>query len=82
MEAFYLSSILTGEVARARFEHRKRVRACLMIQKNARMRYKRQKYKNLCSMALGLQNAIRGYAARKALYCRKQIRAAVIIQVY
>ncbi|KAI3697119.1 hypothetical protein L6452_29880 [Arctium lappa] len=75
-----IQAVCRGEVARSRFERRRREVACLRIQKNARMHYKRKSYKHLCSMALELQNAIRGMAARKAFYCRKQIRAAVAIQ--
>ncbi|KVI00397.1 IQ motif, EF-hand binding site-containing protein [Cynara cardunculus var. scolymus] len=69
-----------GEVARSRYERRRREVACMKIQKHTRMHCKRKSYKRLCSLAIELQKIIRGMAARKALYCRKQVRAAVFIQ--
>ncbi|KAL4561162.1 hypothetical protein LXL04_033324 [Taraxacum kok-saghyz] len=75
-----LQAFCRGEVARSRFECRRREMACLRIQKIERMRHDRNYYKSLNSSALQIQNGMRGMAARKTYNHTRQTKAAIRIQ--
>lgn len=59
----------------------RRQAAALKIQTYFRMNFERKAYKDLYSSSLVIQAALRGMAARKELYFRRQTVAATIIQV-
>lgn len=73
--------MIPGQVARQRYEHRKRETAALKIQRGARMFIARKSYALLCSSAVLVQAVVRGTIARDELQLRKQTKAAIIIQV-
>ncbi|KAK9068732.1 hypothetical protein SSX86_012847 [Deinandra increscens subsp. villosa] len=78
--AITIQTICRGEVARACYEHRRRERACLRIQKNARMRHERSHYKFMSHSVVLIQNGMRGMAARNAYNYRRKTKAAIRIQ--
>lgn len=73
--------MIVGQIARKRFEHLKRVAACVVIQKNARMFLKLKCYRAVYDLATRLQASIRGKAANNKYLSQKQTDAAVVLQV-
>ncbi|CAI9290550.1 unnamed protein product [Lactuca saligna] len=75
-----IQTICRGQIARKRLEHLKRVAACVVIQKNARMFLKLKCYRAVYDLATRLQASIRGKAANNKYLSQKQTDAAVVIQ--
>lgn len=75
------SWLVLGQLARATYESMRREASCLKIQKNLRMHLARKAYTELCSSAISIQAGMRGMAARNELRLRRQIKAAIVIQV-
>nr|GEV23125.1 myosin2 [Tanacetum cinerariifolium] len=78
--AIPLQTICRGEVARLFCERRRKERACLRIQKIARMRHERNRYKVMSSSVIFIQNGMRGMAARNAYHSKRRTKAAIGIQ--
>lgn len=72
---------MLGQLARATYEGMRHEASCLKIQKNLRMHLARKAYRDLCLSTISIQMGMRGMAARNELRLRRQIKAAVIIQV-
>lgn len=73
--------LILGQLARQVYESMRREAACLRIQRDLRMYFARQAYKEFCSSAVSIQTGMRGMVARNELRFRRQTRAAIIIQV-
>ena len=72
---------IAGQLARRVYEGMRRESSSLMIQKDWRMHVARKAYKDLYSSAVSIQTGMRGMAARIELRCRRQTKAAIVIQV-
>ncbi|KAL4591021.1 hypothetical protein LXL04_003969 [Taraxacum kok-saghyz] len=75
-----VQTICRGQIARKRFEHLKRVAACVTIQKNARMFLTLKCYRALYDVATNLQAKIRGKAANNKYLSKQQEDAAIALQ--
>ena len=55
-------------------------RSAVMIQKNMRRRFFRQKYLDICKSHIAAQSLIRGYVKRRQMQEEKETRAATLLQ--
>ncbi|KAG1354825.1 Myosin-6 [Cocos nucifera] len=78
--AVQLQAVCRGQIARHLYENMRRQAASLRIQTYFRMYLARKAYQELSSASIAIQGGLRGMAARKELHCRRQTRAAIIIQ--
>ncbi|XP_024985246.1 myosin-6-like [Cynara cardunculus var. scolymus] len=78
--ALPLQTICRGQVARNRFEQRRKEAASLTIQKSARMFLRVKAYRSLCSSAIRIQASIRGLAATNMYLHKRKTEAAIILQ--
>lgn len=76
-----LFNLVAAEVACNKFECLRRETTCLKIQKYSCMYLASKAYNNLRFSAVSIQSGIRGMAACYELWFRKQMRAAIVIQV-
>lgn len=80
--ANFISCLISAQVARRIFECKRREAAALIIQKDARMFFKRKAHVTLRYSAVVIQSGMRGMTARNALIFLRRNKAATIIQVF
>ena len=76
-----LAMCRAGSLARKRYARLRQVAAAVCIQKNVRMWLARKKFIEVKDAAVKIQAGFRGMAARKECRCRRQSKAATLIQV-
>ncbi|KAJ9555627.1 hypothetical protein OSB04_010241 [Centaurea solstitialis] len=78
--ALPIQTICRGEVARAHFQHRRKVAATVAIQKSTRMFLKAKAYRSLCDSAIRIQSSIRGLSATSKYLQARLADAAIVLQ--